>query len=621
MAVFLKSRHLLKTLNPSSSRSISTFTYLSQEPELAEPPNPSASTVPLPPNPSFGTPIFQENWRNPNAYPSPPSDSAHSLVPLGFIHQTSFSRLQTLAQTLDTNSLMNIFADWATSQRWLDIKQLFEFWIRTLDTNGLPKMPHVDSYNFYIRANLQCGVLPADLVLLIEDMKNYQLTPNTASYNLLLKCILSCREVESAEMAVIKSAEMVINRMLETGKEALPDDESYDLIMGIMFKANLLDDALKYLDMTLKSGCTLHMKTFNDCAWRCLQAGRLDTLAQIIQRCKTMEQNKALCPDWKLCVDIAHWALQEDNGKLAFFALEFFARWMARGVKTRPPVQLSIDEGLVISALGTAGRTYNPTLIEGSWSILHRSLRQKSPPSPESYLSKIYALASLDNLPKAFGALIEFESVYGSSTEAETLFSPFTSLHPLVVACCKKGYDNLDKVYVQLETLSQADPPHKSVAALNCILLGCANIWDLNRAYETFVAFSKNFGLTPDIHSYNALMYAYGKLKKIDEASSVFDHLTSMGVKPNATTYALLVDAHVTNLDAKAALSVIDEEVKVGFKPSKDMLQKVRRRSIREFDYESFDRVEELARTFKIRMGSDNRKGMLFNLEYSMNYP
>lgn len=69
-------------------------------------------------------------------------------------------------------------------------------------------------------------------------------------------------------------------------------------------------------------------------------------------------------------------------------------------------------------------------------------------------------------------------------------------------------------MYLQLEKLSCQDPSYKSVAALNCIVLGCANIWDLDRAYQTFEAISF-FDLTPDIHSYNALMYAFGKLKKV----------------------------------------------------------------------------------------------------------
>ena len=45
------------------------------------------------------------------------------------------------------------------------------------------------------------------------------------------------------------------------------------------------------------------------------------------------------------------------------------------------------------------------------------------------------------------------------------------------------------------------------------------------------------------------------------EASRVFEHMTSLGVKPNPKSYLLLVDAHLVNKDQKAALSVIDEMV------------------------------------------------------------
>lgn len=74
----------------------------------------------------------------------------------------------------------------------------------------------------------------------------------------------------------------------------------------------------------------------------------------------------------------------------------------------------------------------------------------------------------------------------------------------------------MPQVYYQLENLSRADPPYKSVAALNCIILGCANIWHIERAYQTFDAISSSFELTPDIHSYNALLYAFGKFKQVN---------------------------------------------------------------------------------------------------------
>ncbi|CAI9094625.1 OLC1v1030391C1 [Oldenlandia corymbosa var. corymbosa] len=332
-----------------------------------------------------------------------------------------------------------------------------------------------------------------------------------------------------------------------------------------------------------------------------------------------MEQNKDLCPSWNLCNEIADIALQSDHCELAFFSLQFMARWIARGEIERPPLLWPVDHGLIVSALATAGRTYNPKLLEASWSILKRTSRGDTVPSPECYLAKISAYSSLGNLPKAYGTLREFEAAHGNPRDEalQDLFSPFTSLNPLVVASSKKGFVTLDEVYYQLENLSQGDPPYKFVAALNCIIMGCGNIWDVDRAYQTFNAIDASFGLTPDIHSYNSLIYAFGKLKKTEEAVKVFDHFVSLSLKPNATTYSLLVDAHLVTKNQKAALSVIQEMVQEGYVPSKELLKKVRKRCVREMDDVTNSKIGALASQFNIRLGTENRRNILFNLEYS----
>lgn len=45
------------------------------------------------------------------------------------------------------------------------------------------------------------------------------------------------------------------------------------------------------------------------------------------------------------------------------------------------------------------------------------------------------------------------------------------------------------------------------------------------------------------------------------EATRVFEHLVSLGLKSNAKSYSLLVDAHLINRDVKSALAVIDDMV------------------------------------------------------------
>ncbi|KAF2547591.1 hypothetical protein F2Q70_00020664 [Brassica cretica] len=605
--LFLRSRiSLLRTLKANHHiRTISGTPSLSQDPQLAS----DHESTTLPPNPATGSPLYQENWRSP--IPNSPSFS-QSLVPMGFLNQAPAARIRALSETLDMISLLNMFADWTASQRWSDMKQLFEFWVRSLDKNGKPNKPDVNLYNHYLRANLMMGAAPSDMLDLVAMMDDFSVAPNTASYNLVLKAMHQAKETEVAEK--------LLNRMLISGKdESRPDDESYDLVIGMLFSNGENDKAMQLLDIALKSGYMLSTTVFSECVRSCVAKGRTDTLVSIIERCKSLDRNKSLCPSWILCTYMAEVATQEDNSKLAFYSFEFMYNWINRGEMARPSVLLSVDEGLVVSALATAARTCNPTLIDGSWMILKRSLRGKKAANPAAYVAKINAYASLGNLQKAFVALNEFENAYKDAEKEvkEEMLSPFTSLYPLVVACSKKGFETLDEVYFQLETLSKGDTPYKSVAALNCIVLGCANTWDLDRAYQTFDAISASFGLTPNIDSYNALIYAFGKVKKTPEATRVYSHLVGEGVKPDARTFSLLVDAHLINRDPESALTVIDDMIKAGFEPSKETLKKLRRRCIRELDNENDDKVESLAKKFQIRMGSENRRNMLFNMDYS----
>lgn len=149
-----------------------------------------------------------------------------------------------------------------------------------------------------------------------------------------------------------------------------------------------------------------------------------------------------------MCTHLADVALQAYNSELAFSALEFFVKWIVRGERVRPTALLSVDEGLLVAAFGNAGRTQNSKLLNGAWEVLKRSLRQMRQPITESFLAKIYANASLGHLQNTFATLHEFVKAYGNSIEGseQEIFSPFTSLNPLVVACCRNDFVTLDLV-------------------------------------------------------------------------------------------------------------------------------------------------------------------------------
>lgn len=74
--------------------------------------------------------------------------------------------------------------------------------------------------------------------------------------------------------------------MIQTGKESPPDDESFDLVVGMLFATDQIDSALKYIDLTLKSGYMLSMRVFDECVRSCSRKGRIDAMVSIIERCK-----------------------------------------------------------------------------------------------------------------------------------------------------------------------------------------------------------------------------------------------------------------------------------------------------------------------------------------------
>lgn len=218
MAIFTRTRTIIKSNAISNSnpffKTITTSTFLSQEPQLAEPAPPSTSpSTPLPPNPASGSPLYNENWRS----PIPNASLTQSLVPLGFLHQPQSSRIQALSQNLDVQSLMNVFADWMTSQHWGDMKQLFESWIRSLDKAGKPNKPDVNLYNHYLTANLMINASVGELLDLVAQMEDYAVLPNTASFNLVLKAMYKGKETVAAtkllERLALQSFVLVHNVM------------------------------------------------------------------------------------------------------------------------------------------------------------------------------------------------------------------------------------------------------------------------------------------------------------------------------------------------------------------------------------------------------------------------
>jgi hypothetical protein len=69
------------------------------------------------------------------------------------------------------------------------------------------------------------------------------------------------------------------------------------------------------------------------------------------------------------------------------------------------------------------------------------------------------------------------------------------------------------QAYFKLEGIAATQ--QVPLSAINCVILGCSNIWDIDRAYQTFEAIRSVFGHMPNVHSCNALIDGFAKMKKV----------------------------------------------------------------------------------------------------------
>jgi hypothetical protein len=193
----LQAPHLLLLRSAiSSSRALLQQPALSPDATAAEP----VGAAPLPPNPSTGSPFYGENWRNPAAA-NPPSSLLPTVVAGGPL--AAPNPMAAYSDTLDAAGLKETFSKYMAEQRWEDMKNLFEFWVRSLDAaTGKPNRPDVDLFNHYLRANLMAGALPHELLDLADHMREFDIEPNTASHNLVLKSMVAAQEADGAEKLV-----------------------------------------------------------------------------------------------------------------------------------------------------------------------------------------------------------------------------------------------------------------------------------------------------------------------------------------------------------------------------------------------------------------------------------
>ncbi|CAI5492353.1 unnamed protein product [Closterium sp. Naga37s-1] len=327
----------------------------------------------------------------------------------------------------------------------------------------------------------------------------------------------------------------------------------------------------------------------------------------------------------------------------------------------------SVHDGLMLHVANMAARAGHTPIIEHVWD---RLLRRPYPPSPAFHLARIHAYSAAPNFPCAFRAALHLQDlllhptlarpkdlppydifpkfrpgtpgapqddlfrytlplpappgaagvggegeglagaeggVTGGSAPLEEL-NPFTSLRPLTLALCS-NVDVLDKGYSTLESMHEQGEV-VALAALNCVVAGCAMQRDVGRAQLTFDEITRTFQLQPDTHSFNALMECYSGVADVRTVVQLFEHMTrTLHLPPTADSFTILVDAHIRAFDAPGACIAMDKMVGAGFTPSRPLLLRLRRRCLCSGLAQGVARAEGLLQALRFRtVNADERR-------------
>jgi pentatricopeptide repeat protein len=71
-------------------------------------------------------------------------------------------------------------------------------------------------------------------------------------------------------------------------------------------------------------------------------------------------------------------------------------------------------------------------------------------------------------------------------------------------------------------------------------------------------------GITPDLSTYNTLIWGFGLCRKMEAAVRVFGDMKDRGVAPDVTTYNTLLNAWVGAGDLESARNLFDEMARRG---------------------------------------------------------
>ncbi|CAN0902883.1 Pentatricopeptide repeat-containing protein At3g06430, chloroplastic [Linum grandiflorum] len=229
-------------------------------------------------------------------------------------------------------------------------------------------------------------------------------------------------------------------------------------------------------------------------------------------------------------------------------------------------------EGTYMKLLVLLGKSGQPDLAH---QLFDEMLQQGIPPTPELYTSLLAAYSRSGLIEKAFSILDLMKSLPQCQPDVFTYSA-------ILKACVDSSrFDLVDSVYLEMEhrliipnTVTQNivlsgygraglyDEMEKLLSSMlisrtskpdlwtmNIILsiFGTNNIEIMEKWYKKF----QDYGISPDIRTFNILISSYGKARNYDKMSSVMEYMGKLGIRWSTSTYNNVMEAFAYGGDVK----------------------------------------------------------------------
>lgn len=365
--------------------------------------------------------------------------------------------------------------------------------------------PNVGSVNTVANAHARNGEARACLELLERSFSEFKVVPNALVLNSALRSCIAGPDLKTS--ATIFS--------LFEKHDVEPTGSTYAFLISTHARGGSMHRAMDYLNTMKELGMKLNDSTFGILIRNAIRLNAIRIVSAILEQA---------------IVDKPVLDLATVYNALTMCARErdAHATRMAYGIFRQQFADSQLDRGLWLQLFDTVYARSDSELLQMLLQDCPAELLRTS-----SALSEAAAAAHA-----ACGHWKEaWSCVFGAS---HNMKDSQDALVPLMRAAANAGVDGVDQAYFALLDVAPRPVP---AACMDAIVLGCALLGDVERAFATFQEYAA-VGAAPDAHSYAFLIEAAVSARQMGTVHRLMQEMSQKGFVPSDRTYISVATAY-----------------------------------------------------------------------------